>query len=76
MERAVLTPDDPDAIAKSDASYKEAVVQIRKLYKRKTRFMSKKKIKTNNLEEVNTALRVLLKRRDDGKGELEKEENG
>ncbi|MCF8370352.1 MAG: alpha/beta hydrolase [Bacteroidales bacterium] len=40
------------AIAISDASYKEAVVQIRKLYKRKTRFMSKKKIKANNLGET------------------------
>lgn len=40
------------AIAKSDASYKEAVVQIRKVYKRKTRFMSKEKIKANNLGET------------------------
>ncbi len=36
-------------IAKSDKSYKEAVISIRKLYKRKTFLMSKKKIEQKNL---------------------------
>lgn len=46
------------AISKSDASYKEAVKQIREVYKKKNRFMSKKAIKANNMGETMQELTI------------------
>ncbi len=46
------------AIAKSDASYKQAVLKIRKVYKRKSRFKTKNQSKAANLSKTNRELTI------------------
>ena len=43
-------------VAKSDLAYKIGVEEIRKIYKKRTRFMSKKKREANNLSKANSEM--------------------